>query len=254
VKRVPGVLLSILLCSCVGHGESGVGEGGNPVESTRLRFMDRSEPLVEHTFQIMEVRAHYSDLRELYRSYGRRVCEEGENETEWKQDCNTCRCEWGLRRCTNRHCMSPELSAKLRAEAKRIAEEKAERYRELREMHRARGVRVCEEGEDGTNWKEGCNTCWCESGLRSCTTGCAPPPSFWEPPPHTQPPVPADDGDDDVTFDMVWNPAVDYRELYPSISRRLCEDDNESWKESCNTCWCEAGFVVCSKADCSAAP
>jgi hypothetical protein len=65
---------------------------------------------------------------------------------------------------------------------------------------------------------------------------------FWEPPP----PVPTDDDD---AFDMGWNPAVDYREIYPSISRRLCEGET-SWKESCLTCWCEGGFVVCSKADC----
>jgi hypothetical protein len=252
VKRVRGVLLSILLCSCVDHGEGGVGEGGNLTESGGLRFMDRSEPLVEHTFQIMEVRAHYSYLRELLRSYGRRVCEEGENETSWKQDCNTCRCEWGVRSCTKAGCPSPADRAKLREDAKRNAREKAERYRDLREIHRARGVRVCEEGEDGTIWKEGCNTCWCESGLRSCTTGCAQPPTFWEPPSRTQPSVPPDDDDDD-TLNMGWNPAVDYRELYPSISRRLCEDET-SWKESCNTCWCEGGFVVCSKADCPAAP
>jgi hypothetical protein len=246
VKRVRGVLLSILLCSCVGHGEGGVGEGGNPAESGGLPFLDRSNPLVEHTFEVMEVRAHYSYLRELHRSNGGRVCEEGENQTTWKQDCNTCRCEWGVRSCTKAGCHSPETSVRLRAEAKRDAREKAERYRELREMHRARGVRVCEEGEDGTIWKEGCNTCWCESGLRSCTTGCAEPPSFWEPPP----PVPTeDDDDDDDTSNIGWNPAVDYREIYPSISRRLCEGET-SWKESCLTCWCEGGFVVCSKADC----
>jgi hypothetical protein len=181
VKRVRRVLLSISLCSCVGHGEGGVGEGGNVAEPGGLPFLDRSNPLVEHTFQIMEVRAHYSDLRERLRSYGRRVCEEGENETTWKQDCNTCRCEWGIRSCTKAGCPSPEDRAKVRAEAKRS-------------------------------------------------------------------PVPADDGDDD-TFNMEWKPAVDYRELHPSISRRYCEGET-SWKESCNTCWCAGGFVVCSKADC----
>jgi hypothetical protein len=158
--------------------------------------LDRSNPLVEHTFEIMEVRAAYSYLRELHRSNGGRVCEEGENETEWKQDCNTCRCEWGVRSCTKAGCPSPAARAELRAKAKRDAREKAELYRGLRE----------------------------------------PPPS-----------VPTDDDDD--TSSVGWNPAVDYRELYPSISRRLCEGET-SWKESCNTCWCEGGFVVCSKVDC----
>ena len=172
MKRARRVLVSILLCSCVGHGEGGAGEVGNHAESGRLRFMDRSDPFVEHMFQIMEVRAHYSDLRELLRSYGGRVCEEGENETAWKKKCNTCRCEWGVRRCTNRLC-----------------------------------------GPDGGG------------------------------------------DDDDDAFNIEWTPAVDYRELYPSISRRLCDDDTEtSWKESCNTCWCEGGFVVCSKAGCPAGP
>jgi hypothetical protein len=165
------VLLSILLCGCAEHGNGGTGERSLPAESGRLRLMDRSDPLVEHTFQIMEVRAHYSDLRERLRSAGRRVCEEGENGTAWKQDCNKCQCEWGVRSCT----------------------------------------------------KAGC------------------------------PSTASRDDDDDDTYNIGGMPAVDYRELYPSISRRLC-DHEASWKESCNTCWCEGGYVVCSKVDCPVWP
>lgn len=45
---------------------------------------------------------------------------------------------------------------------------RAERAR-LREVHRKQGLRVCEEGEHGTEWTEDCNTCHCEHGVRVCT-------------------------------------------------------------------------------------
>ena len=39
---------------------------------------------------------------------------------------------------------------------------------QLRERQRKGGLRVCEEGEHGTRWKEDCKTCQCEHGLRTC--------------------------------------------------------------------------------------
>jgi hypothetical protein len=38
----------------------------------------------------------------------------------------------------------------------------------LREMQRREGLRVCEEGEHGTTWKEDCVYCTCVYGRRSC--------------------------------------------------------------------------------------
>ena len=41
---------------------------------------------------------------------------------------------------------------------------------ELRAHFREKGLRVCEEGEVGTTWREDCNTCRCELGyVRVCT-------------------------------------------------------------------------------------
>jgi hypothetical protein len=241
VNRAHSVLFAILLCSCT--GPRGPGEDGKTAESERLRFLDRSDLLVEHTFEIMEVRAERSESREQQRTRGVRVCEEGENGTNWKEDCNTCRCEWGFRTCTNGYCMPPEESARLRAEAKRHARRQAERYREVRVMDRARGVRVCEEGEDGTIWEEGRNTCWCKSGIRYCSKFGGPPPS---PTHRPRPPK------EEFTFEQ---PPRDYREIYKSKGRRRCkeEDKGTSWQWGCNTCWCAGGFRVCSKADCASA-
>jgi hypothetical protein len=249
VKRVRRVLLSILLCSCVGHGEGGAGEGGPPAESRRLRFMDRSDPLVEHTFEIMEVRAWHSEMREIHRSRGVRVCEEGENGTHWKERCNWCWCQWGVLSCTKAGCVPPEESARLRAEAKKKAREEAEQYRKVREIDRARGVRVCEEGEHGTRWHEGAETCWCDTGIRYCTE----PGSLLLAPPPNWPNVYSPDGDGKRTFEY---PPRDYREIYESIGRRRCKEDEigTNWRWGCNTCWCEAGFRVCSKVDCLTRP
>jgi hypothetical protein len=67
--------------------------------------MDRSDPLVEHTFVIMEVRAGYSAAREYLRARGFRVCEVGENGTSWEvKQCNRCWCEWGVQDCTKAGC------------------------------------------------------------------------------------------------------------------------------------------------------
>jgi len=38
----------------------------------------------------------------------------------------------------------------------------------VREMQRKEGLRVCEEGEDGTTWMEDCMECRCNNGRRSC--------------------------------------------------------------------------------------
>jgi hypothetical protein len=38
----------------------------------------------------------------------------------------------------------------------------------LREMQRSEGLRVCEEGEHGTSWREDCKVCQCIVGRRSC--------------------------------------------------------------------------------------
>ncbi|PRP96759.1 spermidine synthase [Enhygromyxa salina] len=57
----------------------------------------------------------------------------------------------------------------------------------VREGLRARGERVCEEGEVGTRWlsEDGCNTCECyEGGVRGCTKKLCPDPSKpLDPPP-----------------------------------------------------------------------
>lgn len=50
------------------------------------------------------------------------------------------------------------------AEEKQAFEDRAT----LRERRREQGLRVCEEGEHGTEWKEDCKVCRCEHGLRNC--------------------------------------------------------------------------------------
>jgi hypothetical protein len=243
MKRAHHLLLAILLCSCT--APTGASEGGEAADWGRLPFWVRSNPLVEHTFQIMETRAQRSEMRELQRDRGLRVCEEGENGTNWKEDCKRCRCEWGVRSCTVKRCMPPEESARLRAEARKAAREKAERYREVREMDRARGVRVCEEGEHGTRWHEGGDTCWCERGIRYCTE---PGGLRLAPPPHWPGPPPPPDPEEKFTVE----PAPDTLER----SRSRCKEDEigTTWRWGCNTCWCADGFRVCSRADCPAAP
>jgi hypothetical protein len=271
MKRAHHLLLTILLCSCT--GPAGAGDGGEATHWGRPPFLDRSNPLVAHTFQIMETRAQRSEVRELQRDRGLRVCEEGENGTKWKDDCNRCWCEWGVTSCTVKYCRPPEESARLRAEAKRHSEEKAERYRKVREIQRAQGVRVCEEGEDGTFWMEDPYTCWCQSGYRYCSKSHGPPPArvraceegkdwtTWKEDPYTcwcevglrwcskfgrrLPPTNQPEPEEE-TF------TVEPREH----RRSRCKEDEigTSWRWGCNTCWCDGGFRVCSKADCRAAP
>jgi hypothetical protein len=175
VKRAC-VLLVTLLCSCMAHCE-----GGDGAEAERLPFLDRSDPLVKRTLEIMEKRAQRSKQRELLRAEGRRVCEEGESRTHWEEICKTCWCERGVLYCEMMSgCSEPSTPA----DWERYEREKAERYSQLREVYRVRGERVCEEGEDGTRWQEDCDTCWCEAGLRACTTRCVRRPTITWPPPY----------------------------------------------------------------------
>jgi hypothetical protein len=175
VKCAFCVLLVTLLCSCAAHHEGG--ESGEGADSRRLperiQFLDRSISLVESTFQIMEVRANRSEWRERLRAEGTRVCEEGEHGTRWLEDCNTCWCEWGARRCTYPKTVAPD-----------------------------------------------------------------------------------DDCDAHINHQIVYEPPPDYREIYQTMSRRRCKEDEKqtSWQWGCNTCWCEGGFTVCSKADCPSGP
>lgn len=121
----------------------------------------------------MEERARYSEFREYLRAEGVRVCEEGENGASWQEACNTCWCEQGRRYCTDAVC--PPSSEQLELERiaglefERIAREKAKQRKELREMDRAAGRRVCEEGEYSAIWQEDCNACFCSWGVRACT-------------------------------------------------------------------------------------
>jgi hypothetical protein len=118
-------------------------------------------------------------------------------------------------------------------EIQRDRDEKAERYRKVREMDRAGGVRVCEEGEHGTRWLEGVETCWCGRGIRFCTE-----PGGFRAPPPTWPFVSSDDSE--RTFEQ---PPRDYREIYQSMSRRRCKEEEIGtyWQWGCNTCWCAGG-------------
>jgi hypothetical protein len=268
VKCACRILLVSLLCSCT--GPTGPGEGGKTAESVPVRFLNRSSPLVEYTFEIMEMRADRSQMRERFRAEGKRVCEEGETGTTWKEDCNDCRCDWGIRHCLNRPCQSPETVARLRAEAQDYNRRKAERDRKVREQDRVRGVRVCEEGENGTIWKEDPYTCWCESGMRYCSKSESPPPArvrvceegkdwtTWKEDPYTcwcesgirwcsehgRPKPPDPEEEEEFTVE----PPPDTFEY--NGSRCTEEEIGTYWQWGCNTCWCEAGFRVCSKADC----
>jgi hypothetical protein len=161
------ILLVALLCSCAEHQEGG--ESGEGADSERLPehlpFLDPADPLVKRAFSIMEDRARYREFRERLRAEGLRVCEEGEDGTRWQEDCNTCWCERGRRHCTKAGCQPPWV----RLHFEGMAREEAKRRKEEREMHQAAGRRVCEEGEDGTQWHEDCNRCWCSRGFRVCT-------------------------------------------------------------------------------------
>jgi hypothetical protein len=176
----------------------------------------------------------------------------------------------------SRICQSPETVARLHAEAQDYNRRQAERYSELREMDRARGVRVCEEGENGTIWREDPYTCWCQSGMRRCSKSEAPPPArgvrvceegkdwtTWKEDPYTcwcesgirwcskfGPPLPPTERPDpEEEFTVELSPDT----LEHSGSRCNEDEIGTSWQWGCNTCWCEAGFRVCSKADCPSA-
>lgn len=171
MTRACCILLIALLCSCTAPRES-----DGAVDSERLRVLDRSYPLVEQTFQIMEVRADRSERREQLRAAGDRVCEEGEHGTRWHEDCNTCWCEWGARRCTHPKTVAPDDDCEGHKNHQ-IVYEPPRDYREVYPTSRRR----CEEDEIGTYWQESCNTCWCAGGFRVCSK--ADCPSASPPPP-----------------------------------------------------------------------
>jgi hypothetical protein len=182
VKRPHCILLVTLLCSCT--APTGAGEGGEAVDWGRLPFWDRSNPLVEHTFVIMEVRADRSEWREILRAEGKRVCEVGEHGTRWLEDCNTCWCEWGARRCTHPKAVAPDDDCDEHKNHQIVYESPPD----YREIHQTSSRRRCNEEEKGTSWKESCNTCWCEAGFRVCSK--ADCPSSYHPrgrPPLTAP-------------------------------------------------------------------
>jgi hypothetical protein len=131
-----------------------------------------NDPLVKRTFESME-RAQYIEMWEDQPANGERVCEKDENGASWQEDCNTCWCDRGRRLCTKVDCppssVQLELQRAATLEFERIAREEKKQRKELREMHRAAGRRVCEEDEHGPSWQEDCNTCFCFRGLRWCT-------------------------------------------------------------------------------------
>lgn len=168
MKRACIPLLGFLLCSCTVHragGEDADSKRPPARMPERLPFLDREDPLVKRMSATMDDRANYNELREIMRAEGLRVCEEGESGPPWKEDCNTCWCDRGHRACTKARCQPPWV----RRQFEETAREKAKLRKEQREMHRAAGRRVCEEGEDGTQWREDCNRCWCSWGVRVCT-------------------------------------------------------------------------------------
>jgi hypothetical protein len=163
------ILIVALLCSCTAHRESSEAAGSEPLPDG-LPILDRANPLVKRTFEIVEKRAQYNELREIMRAEGLRVCEEGESGPPWKEDCNTCWCDRGHRACTKAGCQPPSV----RLQFEEMAREEAKRRKELREIDRSAGRRVCEEGEEGTQWREDCNRCWCSRGSRVCTENACP--------------------------------------------------------------------------------
>jgi hypothetical protein len=168
VKRPHCILLVTLLCSCT--APTGAGEGGEASDWGRLSFLDRSNPLVEHTFQMMEVRADRSEWRELLRAEGKRVCEEGEHGTRWLEDCNTCWCEWGGRSCTHPKTVAPDDDCDEHKNHQIVYEPPPD----YREIYQTSSRRRCNEEEKGTSWKESCNTCWCAGGFRVCSKADCP--------------------------------------------------------------------------------
>jgi hypothetical protein len=126
-------------------------------------------------------RAQYIEMWEDQPANGERVCEKDENGASWQEDCNTCWCDQGRRLCTKAVCppssVQLELQRAATLEFERIAREEEKRHKELREMHRAAGRRVCEEGEHGGLWQEDCNTCFCSQGVRACTRNVCQKPS-----------------------------------------------------------------------------
>ena len=95
MKTLP--LLLLLLSACAAKD---VGHSGEIVQYAVIYTLEFRE--------IERERRYRSEAREKLRALGYRVCEEGEEGTQWKEDCNTCRCEYGaIRGCTMAHCRHP---------------------------------------------------------------------------------------------------------------------------------------------------
>merc|ERR1719209_2559975 len=101
-------------------------------------------------------------------------------------------------------------------------------------------------------WKEDCNTCWCEDGKPWCTQQiCPKEPHNHKTTPNT--PImdfgPADAGEGQ-TEEKNEN-AKDYGE---SKHHKTCPANKKEWKEDCNTCWCEDGKPWCTQQICPKEP
>ena len=91
------------ILGCTGHNKAPSDDTAPRVEgvvTTVLRAMETEEEAEE--------RKRRAISRERHRAAGERVCEEGEVGTQWREDCNICRCyEPGVRGCTVKRCNPP---------------------------------------------------------------------------------------------------------------------------------------------------
>ncbi len=98
MTRIVAGLLLVFGCSCTGSTKS----------PTDGQFVRKSIERWDSARREAEARHERAEMRELLRSHGHRVCEEGEVGTEWKEDCNSCRCyPGGVRGCTMLYCNKP---------------------------------------------------------------------------------------------------------------------------------------------------
>jgi hypothetical protein len=112
-----------------------------------------------------------------------------------------------------------------------IMEERA-RESEIREYLRAKGLRVCEEGENGTSWQEDCDTCWCEWGRRYCDGVICPP-----------------------TPEQLELQRLEFEkeeEMQRAAGKRVCEKGEyvELRDVDCNTCRCSPSARSCKQLVC----
>ena len=88
------LLFGVLLTACTSHSPEDRRPGSGVIQQLWADF--QATTMSEEEKQAIEDRAA---VRELQRSQGLRVCEEGEHGTVWFEDCIECRCEHGRRRC-----------------------------------------------------------------------------------------------------------------------------------------------------------